>query len=126
MGTCGTGFPVLTRSVLGSFKSRSTFLAGAGCIYVLGRMEKVRTPSRRPKHHQVTYSLWTNSPRSLRSWPADLVVFTSSFSSSGFMSCFMVCLFPLVLLLVYSCTILVFAGTEPYVNLQLSSPQLKC
>lgn len=39
MGTCGTGFLLLTRSVLGSFKSRRTFLSGAGCIYVLGCWE---------------------------------------------------------------------------------------
>lgn len=34
MGTRGTGF-----SVLGSFVSRSTFLAGTGCIDVLGCWE---------------------------------------------------------------------------------------
>lgn len=109
MGTCGTGFLVLTRSVLGSFKSWRMFLSGAGCIYVLGCWEDGKGVGTilRLKCHQVTYSLWTNSPCSLRSRPADLLFYTRSFSSSGFTSCFMVSLVPLVLLLVYSCTILV-------------------
>lgn len=33
MGTCGTGFSVSTRWVLGSFKSLSTFLADTVCVY---------------------------------------------------------------------------------------------
>lgn len=56
MGTCGTNFLVLTRSVLGSLRSGSMFLAGAGCMYVLTvwRMEKMRMLSWRSKCHQVT------------------------------------------------------------------------
>lgn len=54
----------------------------------VGRMEKVRMPSWKPKCHQKTCYLWTTSPCSLNSWPSDFVAFKSLFSGSGFISCF--------------------------------------
>lgn len=90
------------------------------CLAV-GRMGQVRMLSWRLKCHQVSQSLRT---------PMFLGVLSCGFYSSGFykftfQSHFMVCLFPLLLLLVSSCTILFFTGTEPRVTLQLPSPQVK-
>lgn len=49
MGTCGTGFSVLTRWVLGSFKSLSTFLADTGCVYAHGCWEDRKGEDAIPK-----------------------------------------------------------------------------
>lgn len=49
MGTRGTGFSVLTRWVLGSFKSLSTFLADTGCVYTHGCWEDGRGEDAIPK-----------------------------------------------------------------------------
>lgn len=73
------------------------------CLAV-GRMGQVRMLSWRLKCHQVSQSLWT---------PMFLGVPFCRFYSSGFykftfQSHFMACLFPLLLLLVSSCTILFF------------------
>jgi len=103
MGGCGTGCSVLTRAVLGGFKSRGMFFSWRRlcvCYWLLedgkGEDSVLRTKT---------------SPGDLL--PLDqLSVFLEVLASrfSGFykliwkfwfyMSCFMVCLFPLVLLLV--------------------------
>lgn len=102
--------------------NQSVCPAGAGCVHALGCWEgedailktRMFPGDLRPPMLLKVQSWWFYSSGLCK------LIFKVSFTS-----CFLLCLFLLLLLLVYSHTIPLFAGTD-LMWLQLSSPQLKC
>lgn len=125
MGMHDSGFLVLSRLVLDAFKHVSVWHRLYRGCWEDGKDEDANLETKCAPPADLlprdSLSMFPEVPASRVS-----AFFTSSFSGSGFMSCFIVCLFPLGLLLVYSCTISCVCWHQNFCEPTALTPQLSC